>query len=405
MIISHPTGNQNVRNAAIALYRANKLDNFYTTVAWQDNNILSKILPKSVITTLKRRQYEAIPKELISTYPIQESCRLLAMILKIDVLTKHETGVFCIDAVYNSLDSYVARHLSRRETLDGVYAYENGALKTFQRAKQLGITTNYEVASAYLRSAITIFQEEAELNPDWAATIGSLDYSSEYLDHRDEEIMLADNIIVASKFTANNLAASNIPNKRISIIPFGSPEPILKINPNNDSHKALKVLFVGSLTQGKGLSYLFDAIKLLKDKVSLTVIGRRAAPCAALDNQLQECRYVSSLPHNEILLEMQNHDVFVFPSLCDGFGLVILEAMSQGIPVIASTNSGGPDVITDGKDGFVVPIRSHNAIAEKLELLANDSVLLTEMKHAALAKAKKYSWEHYQNTLVKNVIR
>lgn len=403
MIISHPTGNQNARNAALAFERAGLLERFYTTVAWKRHSILSRILPHSIVSTLQRREYEILPKERVSTHPLMETCRHLAMILKIDALTRHETGLFCIDAVYRSLDSHTARQLARIPPPRGVYAYEYGALKTFQVANKRGVKTNYEVASAYLRAAVNIAREEADLNPEWAVTMLQLSESEAKFNRLDEEMALADNIIVASKFTAGNLSLANTRNKKIAIIPYGSPLPIRDVSPAKSTSNTLRVLFVGNLTQGKGLSYLFRAANLLKGKIALTVIGRRIRPCAPLDQQLEQCRYIPSLPHNEVLQEMQQHDVLVFPSLCDGFGLVILEAMSRGIPVIASTNCGGPDVITDGEDGYIVPIRSHDAIAEKLELLANDRGHLERMKAAALAKAKQLSWERYQSMLVKNV--
>jgi len=405
MIVSHPTGNQNVRNAALAFHRANFLERFYTTVAWQGDSRLEKLLPRSILATLRRREYGMLPKEKISTYPKIEACRLLAIILGINALTRHETGLCCIDAVYHNLDNHVARELAKMMPVKGVYAYEDGALKTFQTAKKMGIKLNYEIASAYWRAAVTIFREEAELNPEWAVTIGALNYSQDKLNRKDEEIALADKIIVASNFTATNLALGKFLNKSVSIIPYGSPVPVSDINFVKNNSRKLRVLFVGGLTQGKGLSYLFGAKHLLKDKISLTVIGRRNRECPPLDRQLDTCRYIPSLPHNEVLKQMRSHDVLVFPSLWDGFGLVILEAMSQGIPVIASTNTGGPDVITEGEDGYIVPIRSSEAIAEKLELLANDRELLDRMKNSALETARQYSWERYQAALVKNVVQ
>ena len=101
---------------------------------------------------------------------------------------------------------------------------------------------------------------------------------------------------------------------------------------------------------------------------------------------------------------MSRHDVFVFPSLFEGFGLVILEAMSQGLPVITTPHTAGLDVIADGEDGFIVPIRSADAITEKLELLAHDRRLLLAMSQAAQRKAAQYSWESYQRHTI-NMIK
>ena len=95
--------------------------------------------------------------------------------------------------------------------------------------------------------------------------------------------------------------------------------------------------------------------------------------------------------------EMGRHDVLVFPSLFEGFGLVILEAMSQGLPVITTAHTAGPDILTEGSDGFVVPIRSAEGIAGKVSLLYEDPDLLEAMKVQAVATARQWTWEKYQD--------
>ena len=105
------------------------------------------------------------------------------------------------------------------------------------------------------------------------------------------------------------------------------------------------------------------------------------------------------MPHGDLLREMRQHDVLVLPSLFEGFGLVILEAMAQGLVVIATPHTAAPDIFDDGIDGFIVPIRSSAAIAEKLQLLEGDRARLREMKMAAHKKAQLHRWEHYRSAL------
>jgi glycosyltransferase involved in cell wall biosynthesis len=96
---------------------------------------------------------------------------------------------------------------------------------------------------------------------------------------------------------------------------------------------------------------------------------------------------------------MSRRDVLVLPSLHEGFGLVIGEAMAHGLVVIATPHTAAPDLIDDGIDGFIVPIRSASAIAEKLELLLQDPARLREMKLAARRKAAAHGWEVYRRGL------
>ena len=142
----------------------------------------------------------------------------------------------------------------------------------------------------------------------------------------------------------------------------------------------------------------------LGDAVALTVVGRKTSQeCRPLDTALARHRWIPSLPHDELLEEMGQHDVLVFPSLFEGFGLVILEAMSRGLVVISTPNTAAPDVITDGIDGFVVPIRDPAAIQERLELLLDDRARLTSMQQGALATARRRTWAQHRSRIVEVV--
>jgi glycosyltransferase involved in cell wall biosynthesis len=98
---------------------------------------------------------------------------------------------------------------------------------------------------------------------------------------------------------------------------------------------------------------------------------------------------------------MSRHDVLVLPSLHEGFGLVMTEAMGQGLVVITTPHTAGPDLITDGVDGFLVPIRSAAAIEERLALLLRDRDRLRAMQEEAREKALARTWENYRQHLVR----
>lgn len=106
------------------------------------------------------------------------------------------------------------------------------------------------------------------------------------------------------------------------------------------------------------------------------------------------------MPHALILKEMAASDVLLFPSLFEGFGLVVVEALSQGLPVITTSHTCGPDVMEDGVEGFLVPTSNPLSITEKLELLARERDRREAMREAARCKALKISWANYRRRIV-----
>ena len=216
---------------------------------------------------------------------------------------------------------------------------------------------------------------------------------------------------VASSYTLKTLAAAPGFHAPVEVIPYGAPR-----RPASAPRRAaregktgpLRVIFVGSLGQRKGLSYLFDACRSLGRAVELTLIGTLPLEtCPALETELkrERVRWIPSCPHAEVLAEMAAHDVFVFPSLFEGFGLVLLEAMAMGLPIIATAHTAAPDLIDDGQEGFLVPIRSAEAIAAKLSRLHDDRDLINLMGARAAEKAAAFTWENYGLRLAASVSR
>jgi glycosyltransferase involved in cell wall biosynthesis len=399
ILLSHPTGNENVRQAAIAFREAGLLREFWTCISWDPETSVNQFLPHSLRQQLSRRSFHPGLRAVTRTAPAREMGRLLVSALGVSMFSEHETGPLSVDAVYADLDRKVAARLARLPDCSLVYAYEDGALETFRAAQSQNISRVYDLPIGYWRVAQQIYAEEREREPAWAVTMTGARDSEEKLARKDEELKLANRVVVASSFTKETLGAADFA-VDVQVIPYGAPPSI----PSNVEALSgpLRILFVGSLGQRKGLSYLLQAIELLGSKVALTLLGRKAADgCQPLEEAVRKHRWIPSLPHPELLHVMQQHDVLVLPSLFEGFGLVILEAMAQGLPVITTAHTAGPDVISQGVDGFIVPIRSAEAIAARLDQLASTPNFLREMKHAAQDKAKLQRWENYRDSLIR----
>ncbi|MGB8167740.1 MAG: glycosyltransferase family 4 protein [Chthoniobacteraceae bacterium] len=405
ILFSHPTGNANVRHAAEALAEARLLQEFWTCVGWDPEAAINRLLPRKVRAELARRALPAAVRPVAHFRPWREAGRMACARAGITSLSRHERGPFSIDAVFRDLDRHVARRVAKATGLTGVYAYEDGAAATFTAARERGIARIYDLPIGYWRAAHVIYAEEAAREPQWACTLSGMQDSTAKLARKDEELELADVVMVASSFTKKTIEEAPTCTAPIHVIPYGAPASA-DFPPDTRHGEKLRVFFAGSLGQRKGLSYLLDAVKMLGDRVELTLLGTKVSEdCAPLNEALKRHHWIPSLPHAEVLREMTRHDVFVFPSLFEGFGLVLLEAMAQGLPIITTPNTAGPDLIEDGREGFIVPIRSAQAIVEKLDLLCGDAQLLSAMKIAAHTGARRQSWAHYRSELSETVRR
>lgn len=404
LLLSHPTGNAFVRAAGLGFVKSGLLAEFHTCIASFPGTFLDRLGSIEYLSEIRRRRFHIALKPYTHLWPWKELLRLSAIKLGNSSLVKHEKGPFSVDAVYKSLDMRVANRL-KDSVANGVYAYEDGALRSFQEAKNLGIQCLYDLPIGYWRSASRLLNQEREKWPEWSSTLTGFKDSEEKLRRKDEELRLSDRIFVASSFTAQTLKDFPGPLAPVEIIPYGFPpvtserdyKAILKDQP-------LKLLFVGGLSQRKGIANLFAAVEQLGNYASLTVVGRKASQqCAALDAALAKHTWIPSLPHHDILKLMREHDVLLFPSLFEGFGLVITEAMSQGTPVITTDRTAGPDLISHGENGWLVEAGSTQALYECIEGLFHDPDLIAKAGQAAMITARQRPWEVYSSELAEAV--
>ena len=405
MLLSHPTANANVRAIAKSLTANGMLEAFFTSIGVFPGSLLDKVGEVSMFSELKRRAFDSQLKPFTWLYPWWETGRIISQKLSVPSLN----NIFSIDNSYKKFDRYVASALSeynKDSDNRGVYAYEDGALETFIAAKKLGVKCIYDLPIAYWETGRMLMQEEAVRLPEWAPTLGGgITDTQQKLDRKAQELELADMVVLASDFVKNSLPLS-ASRKKLVMAPFGTPiigdtkaREYVK-----DSNKPLRVLFVGSMGQRKGLGDLFAAMKLLKtDAVELIVMGSIQAPLAFYRQQYQNFTYEPGRPHAEVLELMQTCDVFCLPSIVEGRALVMQEAMSQRLPLIITPNTGGEDLVIEGETGFLVPIRSPETIAEKITWFLDNRSEIPRMGRNAQLHAKTYTWEKYGQQIVSGI--
>jgi starch synthase len=404
-LISHLTGNLNSYAAALAYAEAGMLAEFHTSLvipSWLRRLSVGLGWKKGV---WNRRRFPNEVRPMLRAHPFPEllrlACRSSARLRSSSVGKLYGS----LEQAVRRFDLAVGRAVERRSGLRAVHAYMDTAEQTFLAARQRGIRTIYELPTPYWRFTRDIVATEAEHQPEWAMTLPVMEEYSEAMQRRDRELQLADFVIVPSELVRDSLNLAPPFQAKVHVVPYGCPEvpsPLSDLpSPTPQPASPLRVLFVGSLNQGKGLAYLAEAMTGLEEVATLTVIGSRTSvePCAALDRLLSASRHRSGLSHEEVLAEMRQHDVLVLPTLYEGLALVLLEAMACGLTVVTTPHSGLAGLIKDGEEGFLVPIRNATAIHDRLRQLVGDAVRLQSMKQAAQAWSQKHSWRRYREDL------
>ncbi len=404
--ISHQINPANAQNAALAFSESKILSEVITPIVYSPESRLAQFLRnlpsflQFIDKEFSRRQWLPINGSF-KTYPWKELIRI--------VLSRSRLAPYLgirysqlVDWVYISLDREVAKHHIRN--IDAIYTYEDLALETFRTCKERGVICLYDLPIPFYRMTKSIMSDEAEKFPELASSIQSIQDPQWKLERKEEEVRLADHIFVASSITQRSLLEIGVPAEKITIIPYGAP--VDKFHPQPKPDNIFRPIFVGRISPGKGVHYLAQAWEELNLRESeLLFVGSNQFP----DNYFQRFqgnyRFVASVPHLLLNQYYSSADVLVFPSLVEGFGLVVLEAMACGIPVIATANTGGIDIITEGVDGFVIPIRDTEALKEKILWCYKNRDALKEMGKAARKKAEEYNWDRYRKELSNSVIK
>lgn len=307
-------------------------------------------------------------------------------------------------ARYSRLDPYLVRDnlfdawvSTRLPHADIFYSWTHHALWSLRAAKRNGMRTIVERANVHPLTYNRILEREYAqrgLSPR------RYPHHPLILKKLLRELAEADYLAVTSEFTKQSLLENGIAEQRILFTPLGvdldSFTPAVAPRPDD----IFRVVYVGQLCVRKGLPYLLAAWqKLSLQHAELVLVGDVVAELrdelhGYLDrNPTIRLRQYTDNPVNAY----QTSDVCVLPALEDGFGLVVLEAMACGIPVIVTEQTGAKDCVRPNVDGFIVPTANVEAIAEILRSCYRERDQLRTMGQQARQQAERFPWSRYQN--------
>jgi glycosyltransferase involved in cell wall biosynthesis len=184
-----------------------------------------------------------------------------------------------------------------------------------------------------------------------------------------------------------------VPESKLLQVPYGVD--LREFRPLPRTVLGFRAIYVGALSLRKGIPYLLEAAK--RAEVDLWLVGPRHSEAEPFLREYAGCyEHKGTVPQARLLGYYAQADVFVIASLEEGLAMVIPQALACGLPVICTANSGGEDLVRDGVNGFVVPIRDPDALAERLAELRGDPDRLAAMKRAAIESvAQGHAWRDY----------
>lgn len=401
LIVFHPTGNSNVRSLLDGLLKSKLSFHFYTSIATFKGNIWNYLEKIPGLSDFGRRKYDSGLKKITTSYPFKEIGRMISLKVGLNHFTRHETGYFSVDKCYHYLDNSISKKL-RKSNVQAVYAYEDGALHSFSEAKKHNILCLYDLPIGYWRAMRIYLDSELKSRPEWEKTMRGFLDSPTKTEKKDVEIALASHIFVASSFTKKTL--EYFPGKLppIHVVPYGFPRTDKCKSYRATFNRKINLLFVGGLSQRKGIAQLLEAANQLKDLIDLKVVGRKPVDdCKVLNESLKQVNWIPSLDHDLILQEMRAADIFVFPSLFEGYGLVIVEAMAQGTPVITTNRTCGADFIEHNINGWILEeINTPTLTKLLLEIIENPGII-EKVGKSAFKTASQNPYSNYGQEMAK----
>jgi len=280
-----------------------------------------------------------------------------------------------------------------------VYVYNGAGLEILNQARNRGCRTILEQTSAPVEFEEQLAREERECWPGWESGGTPESIWRPFADRERAEWKLADKVICGSAHIQRLLQSEVPSHSSVTMVPYGIDPSRFASRIRKPAKRPLRVLFVGHLRLLKGVQYLAAAIGLLNSngieakmvgQCKLSALGRKhLGGCAEL---------TGPVPRNVVREQYDWADVLVLPTLSEGSAAVCYEALASGLPVITTPHAGS--VVRDSIDGFIVPIRSCEALADRLAKLEDDRELLAQLSENALLRSSEFTIAGYASRLV-----
>jgi glycosyltransferase involved in cell wall biosynthesis len=375
VLLAHP-GTQHSHLLGQAFYKRDALLAFCTSLAFGNDSKLTAWLPSRLV---KRRQL-SLPASLVHTQPWLELAERMV-----------GSGTSARE-MFLTRNHYFQKWVPERliREADAVIGFDTSSSLLADRAAAVGKRFYLELTTPHPVEKQHILQMLRERYPEWHAgdKVENVVAAVE-----DDEAKKAYHVSAPSEFVKATYVSQGVPSEKVTINPYGVYPEQFPIRRYAQVRK-VRYLFLGSMAVNKGLPLLLEAWKHVNtDKAELVVAGYgslpptvRLPPGVTMMGRIEKADRVSL---------MHSCDVFVCPSFYEGIALVQIESMCCGLPLIGTTASGAEGIITDGREGFVVPSGSMSDLAEKMFFFVNYPENIETMGMQAHSTAAKLTWDSY----------
>lgn len=278
----------------------------------------------------------------------------------------------------------------------GVYTFNSAGLELLSAAREQGMRAVMEQTIAPREIEAQLLQQEHERFPGWELPLGEDTAEEEFVARERAEWAVADLILCGSEFVKESIAACGGPVAKCCVVPYGVDSRFAPTE--RKAHGGpLRVLSVGAVGLRKGSPYVLGAAKALTGQAEFRMVGNVEVQSHARKSLDSALVLTGAVPRSEIQQHFAWADVFLLPSLCEGSATVVYEALAAGLPVVCTPNTGS--VVRDGVDGFIVPIRDVQAIADALMKFVSNPQTLQIMGTNSKLRATEFTLDHYQQRL------
>lgn len=358
---------------AAALYKAGHLDRLITSYP-----------------AFKAEEWGIPPAKVVSILPLEILNRTIRQFPH-GIKAELQVWQHCL---YDRFASYfIPRHT------DVFIGWSGSSLQSIKVAKAAGALTVLERGSSHILTQQHILEQEHKtLNLPYHGV------DNKIIRRELEEYQLADYIALPSEFTEKSFLEQGVLPSKLLLNNYGCN--LAHFYPKEKTETRFRVIFVGDFCVRKGSHYLIEAAKALQDQpIDFWHVGAVSTDLQSLIKTQGAGNFIfHGVVDQKKLVEFYTRsDVFVIPSLEEGLAMVIIQAMASGLPVIGTFNSGCTDVMEDGVEGLLIPVRSTDAIVKAIKKLHDNPDLTKLMGGRARAKVEsQYRWEDYGLRAIEN---